>query len=92
MRLTLWLTVAAIVLPLLALVGKLLFSTLRDFFGACESLFILDLSAALTGEERDAKPGKFVLALFVVFALIATVTTYYLVSRHLFGIAEPWRP
>lgn len=91
MKLILFLTVFCFAIPLIGVVGKLLFGSVREFCEACESLFVNDLSAAMWGDDRDPKPGKFLLAIFVLFAVVATVTIYYLVSRYLFGNVEPWR-
>lgn len=82
-------TVLAIVLglnlPLLLLIGRVLFGGWRGFFEACESLFVLDLTSALTGEHGDARPGKFVMLIFVVFALLSTLIEYHLLQRFWFG-------
>lgn len=76
--------VLALNAPLLLLIGRVLFGGWRGFFEACESLFVLDLTSALTGEHGEARPGKFVMLVFVVFAILSTMIEYHLLQRYWF--------
>ena len=74
--------VLAINTPLLLVIGRILFGGWRGFLEACESLFVLDLTAALTGEHEEYRPGKFVMLVFVVFAILSTVVEYHLIASY----------
>jgi hypothetical protein len=80
MNLIAWAYVVAIVGPLLLLVGKILFGGWRGFFEASEALFIMDLEAALTGDDPEPRPSKFLMLIFLIFAGVATAVAYYLIS------------
>ena len=73
--------VLALNTPLLLLIGRVLFGGWRGFWESCESLFVLDLTSALTGEHGEYRPGKFVMLVFVVFALLSTVIEYHLLKQ-----------
>jgi hypothetical protein len=68
--------------PLLLLIGRVLFGNWRGFFDACDSLFVLDLSSAMWGDEREARPGKFVMLVFLVFAILSTMVEYQLLKTY----------
>ena len=76
--------VLALNLPLLLLLGRVLFGNWRGFWEACDSLFVLDLTSALTG-EHEYRPGKFVMLVFTVFAVLSTLIEYHLLKRWWLG-------
>ncbi|HTN76582.1 MAG TPA: hypothetical protein VL096_15085 [Pirellulaceae bacterium] len=91
MSIAIWGLVAALNLPVLVLFGKLLFGNWRGFWEACESLFVLDLSAALTGEEQEVRGSKWLLLVYLLFAIFSFLIEYYLIAHYGFGIADPWQ-
>jgi hypothetical protein len=88
LRILLLALVMGLNLPILFVVGRLLFGGWRNFLEACEALFVVDLSSALGGDERDTPPGKFLLLLFFVFAIASTTVAYVFAARYA-GI-DPW--
>jgi hypothetical protein len=85
MKYSLLALVAVLNLPLLVLVARVLFGGWRGFCEAVEALFVIDLSNALAGDHTDLKPGKFTMALFVLFAVISTLVEYQLVRTYWLG-------
>ena len=75
--------VAVLNLPLLVLVARVLFGGWRGFCEAVEALFVIDLSNALAGDHTELKPGKFTMALFMLFVIISTLVEYQLVRTYL---------
>lgn len=74
--------VALLNLPLLVLVARVLFGGWRGFCEAIEALFVIDFSNALAGDHHDLKPGKFTMALFVLFAILSTLVEYQMVAGY----------
>jgi hypothetical protein len=72
--------IAVLNLPPLVLVARVLFGGWRGFCEALEALFVIDFSNALAGDHHDLKPGKFNMALFVLFAIISTLVEYQLIA------------
>lgn len=71
--------------PILLGLGRLLFGGWRGFVDACESLFVIDLSEAMWGHTGEYRPGKFVMLVFVVFAIMSTIVEYHLLLQY-------WQP